>query len=116
MQQSVFVAQVVSPGGRHVGARRQTFETQVVPAQQSALSAHSAPSAWQTQRPPVQSIAPQHSSAVAQVAPFVARLEATVAELGSITAGADSVDARLTETQRCITALQESHRELDALP
>lgn len=60
--------------------------------------------------------AAHRDSAVAQVAPFVARLEATVAELGSITAGADSVDARLTETQRCITALQESHRELDALP
>ncbi len=60
--------------------------------------------------------AAHREAAVAQVAPFVEQLEATVAQLGSITAGADSVDARLIETQRCITALEEAHSELDALP
>lgn len=69
LQQSPLAVQPVSPRSRQVIGRRQTFCVQVRPAQQSGDSAQPSPSAWQAQRPPSQSIAPQHSRLPAQVAP-----------------------------------------------
>lgn len=68
-QQSEFTLHPRSPAGRHVTARRQTFASQVVPAQHSVLSTQLSPSASHAQRPPSQSMSPQHSRLFEHVPP-----------------------------------------------
>lgn len=70
VQQSSVVVQPLAPAGRHVAVVRQVPSVQRDPSQQSLSSLHDSPSARQAQRPSSsQSIVPQHSSEVAQVAP-----------------------------------------------
>jgi hypothetical protein len=70
-QHSAEVAQPVAPAGRQVAVVRHTPPVQREPEQQSLSSTHASPSAWQAQRPESsQSIWPQHSSELAQVAPW----------------------------------------------
>jgi len=70
-QHSAEVVHPVAPAGRQVAVVRHTPPVQREPEQQSLSSTHASPSAWQAQRPESsQSIWPQHSSELAQLAPW----------------------------------------------
>lgn len=70
-QHSAEVAQPVAPAGRQVAVVRHTPPEQREPEQQSLSSEQERPSAWQAHRPSSpQSMVPQHSSELAQLAPW----------------------------------------------
>lgn len=70
-QHSAAVVQPVDPAGRQVAVVRHTPLEHRDPAQQSLSSEQESPSAWQAHRPSSpQSMVPQHSSELAQLAPW----------------------------------------------